>query len=96
VDLIANCAALKIVKPFVDGWQGRLGEYRRRPTELVRGLARRCGVNGCGHRCGDESQPPPTRVGGGLEEVCLVGEFIVAGQSRLHRPGSVEGLRGSV
>ena len=79
MDLIANGAGLKIVMPPADGWQECLGEHGQRPTELVRGLARRCRVDGCRHRCGDESQPPPTRVGGGLEEVCLVGEVIVAG-----------------
>ena len=47
---------------------------------------KRLGVDECRHRCVDESQPPPTRVGGGLDEVCLVGEDIVAVYSRSIAP----------
>jgi len=49
-----------------------LWEYGQRPAELVSELARGCGVDGYGYRCGDESQPPPTRVEGGLWEVGIV------------------------
>ena len=86
MDSISNCAGLKIVEPIVGGWKDRLGEYRQRPTELVCGLARGWGVDECRHKCVDESQPPPTRVGGGLEEVCLMGEVIVAVISRSIAP----------
>ncbi len=68
--MVAKCAGLQFVKPLVDGWQECLGEYGQRPTELVCGLTSGCDVDGCWHRCGDESQPPTTGVEGGLEEAC--------------------------